>query len=55
MLLVSKKGIWFVIHLSMSHLMGFLSLLGQSKFEGLTIFRDVNREGVGTVLVTVAH
>ena len=27
-------------------------MLGQSKFEGLTIFRDVNQEGVGTVLVT---
>ena len=31
------------------------SLLGQSKFEGLTIFQNVNHEGVYTVLVTVAH
>jgi len=30
-------------------------LLGQSKFEGLTLFRNVNHEGVDTVLVTVAH
>jgi hypothetical protein len=35
--------------------MGFGSLLGQSKFEGLTLFRDVNQERVDTVLVTVAH
>jgi len=30
-------------------------LLGQSKFEGLTFFRDVNKERVDNVLVTVAH
>jgi len=30
-------------------------LLGQSKFEGLTLFRNVNHEGVDTVLATVAH
>jgi len=30
-------------------------LLGQSKFKGLTLFRNVNHEGVDTVLVTVAH
>ena len=30
-------------------------MLGQSKFEGLTLFRNVNHEGVDTVLVTVAH
>jgi len=36
-------------------LMGFGSLLGQSKFEGLTLFRYVNQEGADTVLVTVAH
>jgi len=30
-------------------------LLGQSKFEGLTLFQSVNHEGVDTVLVTVAH
>jgi hypothetical protein len=35
--------------------MGFWSLLGQSKFKGLTLFQDVNHEGVDTVLVTVAH
>jgi hypothetical protein len=27
----------------------------QSKFEGLTLFRNVNHEGVDTVLVKVAH
>ena len=31
------------------------SLLGQSKFEGLTLFRNVDHEGMDTVLVTVAH
>jgi len=35
--------------------MGCWSLLGQSKFEGLTLFGNVNHEGVDTVLVTVAH
>jgi hypothetical protein len=35
--------------------MGFWSLLGQSKFKGLTLFQNVNHEGVDTVLVTVAH
>ena len=31
----------------------FCILLGQSKIEGLTIFWDVNQEGVYIVLVTV--
>jgi hypothetical protein len=35
--------------------MGFWSFLGQSKFEGLTLFRNVNHEGVDTELATVAH
>jgi len=39
----------------MSKLMGFWSLLEQSKFEGLTLFGNVNHEGVDTVLVTVDH
>jgi len=39
----------------MSNLMEFWSLLGQSKFEGLTIFGNVNHEGVDTALVTIAH
>jgi len=30
-------------------------LLGQSKFEGSTLCRDVNEESVDTVLGTVAH
>jgi len=30
-------------------------MLGQSKFEGLALFRNVNHEVVDTVLVTVAH
>lgn len=30
-------------------------MLGQSKFKVLTLFRDVNQEGVDPVLVTVAH
>ena len=41
--------------MSIANLMGFLSLQGQSKFEGLTLFRDVNQERVDAVLVTVAH
>ena len=35
--------------------MEFWSLLGQSKLEGVTLFRNVNHKGVDTVLVTVAH
>ena len=34
---------------------GVLKFLGQSKFEGLTLFRDVNQDRVDTVLATVAH
>ena len=34
---------------------GVLKLLGQSKFEGLTLYRDVNQEKVDSVLVMVAH
>jgi hypothetical protein len=34
---------------------GIFKLLKQSKFEGLTLFRDVNQEKVDTVLVTVEH
>jgi len=30
-------------------------LLGQPKFEGLALFRDVNQERFDTLLVTVAH
>jgi hypothetical protein len=33
--------------------MGFSNLPGESKFEGLTIFREVNQEGADTVLVIV--
>jgi len=43
------------MYLLMSGLMGFWSLLGHPKFEGLTVFQNVNHEGVDTVLVTVAH
>jgi len=50
-----QKRILLVTYLSMSNLMGFWNLLGQSKFEGLTLFGNVNHEGVDTVLVTVAH
>jgi len=35
--------------------MEFGSVLGQSKFEGLTLFRDVNHGSVDTELGTVAH
>jgi hypothetical protein len=35
--------------------MGFCSVLGQSKFEGLALFQDVYQKGVDAVLVTVAH
>ena len=30
-------------------------MLGQSKFEGYILFRDLNQKMVDTVLVTVAH
>ena len=50
-----QKRIPVFTYLSTSSLMGFLSLLGQSKFEGLTFFRNVNHEEVHTVLVTVAN
>ena len=30
-------------------------MLGQSKFEGLTLFQVVNQETVENVLITVAH
>ena len=35
--------------------MEFWNLLGQSKFEGVTLFWNVNLTGVYTVLLTVAH
>jgi hypothetical protein len=44
-----------VMYLSTSSIMGFWNLLGQSKFENLTVFRDVNHDGVDTVLVTATH
>ena len=50
-----QRRILLVTYLSTSDLMGFWSLLGQSKFEGLTLFRNVNHEGVDTVLATVTH
>ena len=34
---------------------GGLRSLGLSKFEGLTLFRDVNQDRVDPVLATVAH
>ena len=49
-----QERILLVTYLSMSKLMGFWSLLGQSKF-GLDTFGNVNHEGVDTELVTVAH
>ena len=48
-----QKIILVVTYLSTSRLTEFCSLQGQSKFEGLTIFRNINHEGVDTVLVTV--
>jgi hypothetical protein len=50
-----QKRRLLVTYLSTSSIMGFWSLLGQSKFESLTVFREVNHEGVDTALVTVAH
>jgi len=38
-----------------SNLVGFSNLLGQSKFQGLAFFSDLNQEGVDTMLVRVAH
>jgi len=35
--------------------MGSWGLIGQPKFEALTVFRDVNQLGVDTALITVAH
>ena len=34
---------------------GVLKSAGTAKFEGLTLFRNVNHKGVDTALVTVAH
>jgi len=34
---------------------GVLKSAGTPNFEGLTLFRNVNHEGVDTVLVTVVH
>ena len=39
----------------MSNLVGVSNLLGQSKFQGLAFFSDLNQEGVDTMLVRVAH
>jgi hypothetical protein len=50
-----KRKFYFVRNFSMSSLLGYGSLMQQSKVEGLTLFRDANQESVDTVLVTVAH
>jgi hypothetical protein len=50
-----ERGFLFVTHLSMSNLMGISSVLGQSKFEGLTLFRDADQERVDTMLYTSPH
>ena len=50
-----QKIILFVTYLSTSSLIQIFSVMGQPKFEGLTLFRIVNHEGVATVLVTVAN
>ena len=34
---------------------GYCILLGQSRTEGLTLFRDVNQDGVDVVFVMVAQ
>jgi hypothetical protein len=52
--MLNKKSL-LVTYLLTSSLVGFWSLLGQSKFESLTVFQDVNHEGVDTTLVTAAH
>jgi hypothetical protein len=44
-----QRGFLCVTHLSTSNLMGFSSVLVQSKFEGLTLFRDADQERVDTV------
>jgi hypothetical protein len=45
----------FVMHMSVIKLLEFWTMLGQSKFEDLTLFRDVNQEGADKVLGTEAH
>jgi hypothetical protein len=52
---VFTKRVLVVRHLSMPSLMGVLSFLGHSKFEGLTRCRSLNHEGVDTILVTLTH
>jgi len=52
LLKIFTERLLVVSHLSTSILMKFCSLLGQSKFEILTLFRNVNHERVYTVLVT---
>jgi hypothetical protein len=50
--LVSTEGISACHTFSnVKFLGGFASFMGQLKFESLTLFRDVNHEGVDTVLV----
>jgi hypothetical protein len=39
----------------MLNIIGFWSLLRQSKFDSLTLLRDTNQEGVPTVLVIAAR
>lgn len=53
MLLVSTKESLVCYAFVSVRLNGLWTLLGQSKFEVLTLFRG--QEEVGTVLVTVAH
>jgi len=55
MLKIFLKSLLVVSHFSMSVIMKFWSLLGQSKFEVLTLFRNVNHERAYTMLVTAAH
>jgi hypothetical protein len=55
MLHVNIKGILVCLTFVNTKIVGVLALLGQSKFSGLTLFRDVNEEGVDTMLAAIAH
>jgi len=52
-----QRGFQFDTHLPMSNFMGFWSLGEKKKLGGggVTLFRDVNHEGLGTVLAPAAH
>jgi hypothetical protein len=55
-MLTIYKGDFSLLGICQCQVNGVLKIAGTvKKFEGLTLFRDVNQERVDTVFVTVAH